>query len=295
MENVRVVPLVLSWLGMGCFAPTAQPGAPCGEGGVCPSGLVCSAEGRCERTLTDAAVADTSIVPDTVADACVGCPTLIARYHFDGNLADELGSLGGMGVGDGLTFVSGSVGQAVRIPTTATSYIRVADSPALDLTSGEIELRFRFDATAVAGDLGLISRDATGTATDGHFNLRIGHDRRVVLRIQRMSDPSESVFRCTADPVAVDVWHTISATFGPDGLGLKVDGVSTNGTSWVDADGVTVDCTVGWDRGIAGNDNPLILGALTVLSTEPTGMPATNVAGGVDLDEVVVWSSDSVR
>ncbi len=295
MENVRVVPLILSWMGMGCFSPTAQPGAPCGEGGVCPSDLVCSAEGRCERSLVDAAGADTPVVPDASTDACVGCPTLVARYHLDGTLADELGALDGTAVGDGLTFVPGDLGQALRIPTDATSYVQVADSPAFDLTAGEIELRFRFGDAALAGDLGLLSRDAVGTATDGHVSLRLGHDRRVVLRIQRMSDPSESVFRCTADPVAVDDWHTLSAAFGPDGLVMKVDGVPASGTSWVDTNAVTVDCTVAWDRGIAGNDNPLVLGALTVLSSEPTGLPATNLAGGVELDEVAIWSSAPVR
>jgi hypothetical protein len=31
-----------------CYSPTPSPGAPCGEKGVCPTGLVCALDGRCE-------------------------------------------------------------------------------------------------------------------------------------------------------------------------------------------------------------------------------------------------------
>lgn len=294
MVNVRCT-YVLLWLTTGCFSPAAQPGAPCGAGGTggtCPSGLVCSAEGRCERSLVDADAAvepDSNLTGDAPIDACLDCSTLVARYHFDGDLADDLGTHGGMAVGDGLTFVPGDVGQALRIPIASDSYVHVADSPAFDIANGEIQLRFRFGETA-DGDLGLLSRDANGTATDGHFNLRIGHDRRVVLRIQRQSDPTEAAYRCTAAPVAAGVWHVISARFGPAGLVMTVDGVPSDGTSWTDASGVTVDCTLAWDRGIAGNNNPLVLGALSVQSIEPSGVPVDNVAGGVELDEISISS-----
>jgi hypothetical protein len=58
------------------------------------------------------------------------------------------------------------------------------------------------------------SRDANGTATDGHFSLRLGHDRRVVARIQRLSNPTVKAYRCTEQPVATDAWHRIEVSFG---------------------------------------------------------------------------------
>lgn len=50
----------------GCYSPTPQSGAPCGEGRVCPDGLRCVGDpGTCERTdFTDDAAVDVAI------DAC---------------------------------------------------------------------------------------------------------------------------------------------------------------------------------------------------------------------------------
>jgi len=40
---------------------------------------------------------------------------------------------------------------------------------------------------------------------------------------------------------------------------------------------------------MAGNNNPLVLGALTVTSVEGTGLPVVAVATGVNLDDVELW------
>ncbi|MFN0249951.1 MAG: hypothetical protein ACKV2T_23915, partial [Kofleriaceae bacterium] len=135
--------------------------------------------------------------------------------------------------------------------------------------------------------LGLASRDANGTMTNGHFNLRIGHDRRVVMRIQQISDPTVDAYRCTAAPVPTDVWHHVEVRFGGT-LSMEVDGVAATGTSWTDMNGETRDCTAAWAGGIDGNDNPWVIGALSVQSTEGTGMPVGSVAGGVQIDELLI-------
>jgi hypothetical protein len=224
-------------------------------------------------------------------DGCASCSMPVARYRFDGTLADATGRHPGAAIGDGLSYVPGALGQAVRIPDNGAAHVRVEDAPAFDLPAGRIELRFRFGAAAPAGDLGLVSRDAVNSATDGHFSVRLGHDRRVVVRIQRMSNPTIQAYRCTAQPVAPDAWHRVELSFGPAGLGLRIDGALATGTSWTDSGGGVSDCTVAWDRGIAGNDNPLIIGALTVTSAEGTGTPVTSVASSVEFDEVALWAT----
>ncbi len=291
MRGLWLVAAVLA----GCFSPRPQQGAPCTSSAQCPAGQVCNPNLRCEGVAFDAGT-DAPEPPDAPADApadasidgCASCPVAVARYLFDGDLTDDGGAHPGAAVGSGLTFVPGAIGQAVRIPATGTTYVRVEDSPAFDLTAGAIELRFRFDAGAPARDLGLLSRDANGSVTDGHFSLRLGHDRRVVVRIQRMSDPTVQAYRCTAEPVAVAAWHHVEVSFGPAGLAMIVDGAPADGASWTSAGGTVEDCTTAWDRGIAGNDNPLILGALTATSVDGTGMPVSAVANSVELDEVVV-------
>lgn len=275
----------------GCYSPTAPLGAPCTSSAQCPANQVCNPNGRCERVPFDAAP-DTPVSPDAAPDAPPidgpVVPAVIAQYAFEGNLADETGDHPGTAVGSGLTYVAGAVGQAVRIPDTGTTYVRVEDSAELDLTAGTIELRFRFGAGLPAGDRGLLSRDAQGTTTDGHFSLRLGHDRRVVARIQRMGTPLVQAHRCTALPVAPDAWHRVVVSFGPGGLSMTVDGALAGGASWTDGGGTVFPCTDAWDRGIAGNDNPLVLGALTINSAEGTGAPVGAVANTLELDEVIV-------
>lgn len=283
---------LLAAIAAGCYSPRPQEGAPCTISAQCPAGQVCNPNQRCEAVAFDAALAPDSPAPvDAAPDACTSCQVAIARYLFDGNLSDATGQHAAAAVGDGLTYVPGAIGQAVRIPDNGATHIRIADSPAFDLTSGKLELRFRFGANAPAGDLGLASRDANGSTTDGHFSVRLGHDRRVVVRIQRMSQPTVQAYRCTAQPVAPDAWHRVELSFGPAGLKLTVDGALADGASWTDAGGTATSCTAAWDRGIAGNDNPLILGALTVTSVDGTGAPVTSVASSVELDEVILWSA----
>ncbi len=64
----------MPWIGA-CYSPSASPGAPCGVGDVCPSGLSCIG-GRCEppgSSDVDAATDDVDAdVPDDGVTAC-GC------------------------------------------------------------------------------------------------------------------------------------------------------------------------------------------------------------------------------
>ncbi len=277
----------------GCYSPSAREGAPCTSSDQCPAGQVCNPNLRCEKVPFDAGT--DAPVPidapiDAAIDGCASCPTLIARYAFDGDLDDETGAHPAAAIGSGLTFVPGEMGQAVKLAATGTAHVRVADAPGFDLAAGKIELRFRFDAAAPAGDLGLVSRDANGSVTDGHMNVRLGHDRRVVVRIQQASDPTVQAHRCTADPVAPDAWHRVEVSFGPAGLAMTVDGAPAGGASWTSAGGTVHSCTEPWDRGIAGNDNPLVFGALTVTSVDGTGAPVSNVASSIELDEIAVWA-----
>jgi hypothetical protein len=279
----------------GCFSPRPPEGAPCTTSAECPALQVCTPDRRCAAVSFDAgtgAGADATAPADAPPlDGCASCPTPVARYTFDGTLADATGRHPGAAVGNGLGFVPGALGQAVRIPDNGAAHVRIEDAPAFDLPAGRIELRFRFGAGAPAGDLGLVSRDAVNSVTDGHFSVRLGHDRRVVLRIQRMSDPTIQAYRCTAQPVAPDAWHRVEVSFGPAGLRMTIDGALATGASWTDSGGGISDCTAAWDRGIAGNDNPLILGALSIASDEGTGMPVSSVASTVELDEVVLWAA----
>lgn len=243
------------------------------------------------QMMSDGAPGDGPAI-DAPSDSAIdaGPPMVVARYLFDDDLGDESGTHDATAVGTDLTYLEGRNGatdHAVRIPTTLSSYVTIADAPAFDLAAGEIEVWFRFDGTVPDGDLGLVSRDAIGSTTNGHVSLRIGHDRRLVLRIQRTSTPTIEAYRCSILPVSANTWHRVVVAFGGS-LTMQIDGFTVQGTSWADVDGVPHDCTATWTTGIDGNDNPWVVGALTVLSTEGTGLPVNAVAGGVQIDELVI-------
>jgi hypothetical protein len=287
----------------GCFSPAPHAGVPCSASGECPAGLVCDmSTNRCERSASEVDASPTTDGPmidmasiDGSIDAPIDAPPpepFVAEYLFDDSLEDENGSHDASAVGSDFTYLNGRDGatdKAVRIGTTLTSYLRIADSPDFDIPKGTIELWFRFDGTVPAGDLGLLSRDANASATNGHVNVRLSHDRRIVVRIQKMSTPTIEAYRCTSAAVATNVWHHVVIAFGGS-LAVEVDGVVADGTSWTDTQSIAHDCTAAWSTGIDGNDNPWIVGALTVQATEGTGAPVNAIAGGVQIDELVIRS-----
>ena len=60
-----------------CFSPHAQPGAPCGDDGTCPSGLVCSpASSTCELSAIDAGVLVDAEPDAQLLDGCTPTPEL---------------------------------------------------------------------------------------------------------------------------------------------------------------------------------------------------------------------------
>lgn len=273
--GVRATDLVLVLtfgLGLtGCFSPDVS-GGPSATDGAPPQA---DGPGR----VVDAA-------PPPI-DACRSCAEAVAAFRFQGTVDDEIAGHHGNQVGAGLAFVPGRAGLALRLGDDA-SYVHVPDSDTFDLTAGRVSLWFRLGDTP-AGDLGLLSRDAGGTEQGGHFNLRVGHDRRVVARIQQQSSPTIEMYRCSTTTIDDNAWHQVEVEFGPGGLTMWVDGAVAGGTSWTDGGGQAHDCAGAWTGGMAGNNNPLVLGALTVTSSEGTGLPVVAVATGVDLDDVELW------
>ncbi|MFN0249373.1 MAG: hypothetical protein ACKV2T_20980, partial [Kofleriaceae bacterium] len=159
---VRCIPIIVL---VGCFSPSPQAGVPCAVSGECPTGLVCApATNTCERfpTTTDAALGGAI---DSATDASIDAspdgsmdPMIVARYLFDDDVEDEGGVHDGVLVGSGHTYPNGRNGatdHALALPVTLTAHVSIPDAPAFDIASGTIDLWFRYDGTAPAGDLGL--------------------------------------------------------------------------------------------------------------------------------------------
>ena len=118
-----------------------------------------------------------------------------------------------------------------------------ADQPAFDQPAGTID--FWFNPDTVSGNYGLFSRDATMQALPGHLTLRQTGDG-LYMRLQ--SDTDERVIQ-TGSGVTAGEWHHVALTFGaPGGVALYLNGV-------------LLGADAGFTGGIAGNDNPLVIGA----------------------------------
>ncbi|MCK5797279.1 MAG: LamG domain-containing protein, partial [Deltaproteobacteria bacterium] len=151
------------------------------------------------------------------------------------------------------------------------------------LKEGSIELWVKFDKEA-AGIQGILSRDAIYQENGGHITLARFESTvttpstqvlagRLQAQITPESNEAESI--ACAKASSLHTWHHVVVTFGSqtsspphDDVEIYVDGVKgTNKTSkryWLD-------CTHGVNqttKGIAGNDNPWVLGASTNSSTE---------------------------
>jgi hypothetical protein len=225
----------------------------------------------------------------------------IAAYGFDSSPVDALDSVGdhdGVIGGDpsGLTSVASpsGCGQAVGFDLDRTgveSWITIPDSPAWDLSRGSIDVWVRAPADGAGAFAGILTRDAEGTTQGGHVALFIEPDGTVWARLQR--NAAQVAYRCADAPIAAGEWGRVTVNFGPPDLELLVDGsVQGRATPLASASGTDVRC--GEQRmndGIAGNDNPWILGGNGARAPEGAGEPVTDFFRGGAIDELRISAS----
>jgi hypothetical protein len=115
-----------------------------------------------------------------------------------------------------------------------------------DLTSGSVGLTF--NAESVSGRVGLFSRDSSDFDGGGHLSIYI-HDGNLIVRLQSKSN---SHFITGSVPVSANTDHDVQLDFGTGGMQLYLDGVLVGSNSY--------------SGGLAGNDEPIVLGALQWVS-----------------------------
>ncbi len=225
-------------------------------------------------------------MPDVTVDdpdCTVPDPDTVASYTFEGALgADSSGNHPGSIRGN-VTTSAGRCGSAAA--RFETGYILVPDDDAFDLATGSIELYARLSTTTTVDNQTLIARDASGTASDGHFLILVG---ALVTRLQ-----VGGVTHCravSAFPVAQ--WAHVGVSFGGaagQGLRMWLDGVEATGPM-ATLDGSPVDCTGQPTQGIAGNDNALLIGASNArnpVDADPEPSPTQHILDG-EIDQVHV-------
>ena len=225
--------------------------------------------------------------------------TTIALYTFDADgggtsITDASGVHHGTMTGGTVELTAGPDGcdDALLLPDTGDVFAQIPSADELQLERGSVELWVRPHAPAATAIQGVISRDALNTDMPGHLSLWFMPDRRIVARLQ---NPDGEAHLCSNEPVDLDRWAHVGMNFGPEGFELWVDGTRATYTEDIVVNpGSTppnvTRCGGGTVRGIAGNDNPWVLGASSGGSMEGSAEPTNGHFRGGAIDHLRVAS-----
>jgi len=244
---------------------------------------------------------DTTLPNDLPTNDCrtpLGLSAL-ALYRFEtitavGVLADETGKHPGALVGAKASLVAGPSGcgkalSFLGFPSDIdqpTTYGAIDHSPAWNLQSGSISFWVRFDR-APGQQGGILSRDAGDQNQPGHFSIMRARDGRIIARLQRLKDETPQQYLLCSKIVSTGSWHRVRFDFGVPHAELYVDGklaqetakVATRFGSKIETNA----CGVTGPAGIAGNQNPWVIGALNSRSADGTiNSPHSALAGAID-------------
>jgi hypothetical protein len=215
-----------------CYAPHAAPGAPCGVGDVCPSGLTCvdnvcalpgtqsSDAARRDADPLDAVRApDARVFLDAPPDAAPPSG-LVAYWKFDDDPSD--GALDSTGRGhtgtcDAAcpTLVTGHTGSAYQFDATNSETLVVPDSGDF---RGNVTIAAWFMANDATAALSMLAKPL-GTGTDDTWQLEVRDTGAVSF--------SGGTVHYVDDGTAITrgVWHHAAGTWDGTTKRLYLDGV----------------------------------------------------------------------
>lgn len=268
---------------------------------VTPSGRVLAA-----RTVEVEVAGTTRATVDVTEDDVIGgglpCAAevdgdTVALYTFDDDeggvaLTDATGMHHGTLVDGTVSVVPGpeGCGSALAFPEDGNAYAEIPQDPDFLLEQGAVDFWMRPMSTTPQAIQGVVGRDASGRTDPGHLSVWFAPDRTLVARLQ--NEDGEAV-RCSNEPLELDQWVHVAVNFGAEGFDLLVDGVRATRTQPIVLD-PTMDeeiaCGGGSLLGIAGNDNPWVLGASSHHSMEGTGDPVDSFFRGGAIDHLRISS-----
>jgi hypothetical protein len=215
-------------------------------------------------------------VSSTSACAASTDSATLALYTFDNaqdqtTIKDLTGRLDGTVVGSGVSLVDGKpgCGKAIAFSGSAGHVLIPSDAALENLNEGSVDFWIRVDGD---GQQGVLSRDAKYQAKPGHLSILITGERRVHVRLQ----DTTREYEVSSERMEGTGWHHVGVCFGSSTLTLHLDGKQQDSTST--------------SAGIAGNQNPLVLGGLSWGSEEGGSDPVEYPLRGA-LDSVRISST----
>ncbi|MEQ8279247.1 MAG: LamG-like jellyroll fold domain-containing protein [Deltaproteobacteria bacterium] len=217
----------------------------------------------------------------------------VALYTFDGDADDVTGNHDGNAVSMSYAGSIVGCGQALDFGNSGgvNSYVVIDDDPAFDLSEGSIEALIRLNSVTSNRPRFFFSRSSEGNDA-GEIRIGVACDGTVVL--ERETGFS-TVRRCSANPVPANQFVHIGVNFGPGGLELYVDGDSSLQFGFVGYRGSNcndnVNCGGITNGGMAGNNDPLVIGATSEDSSAGTTDDLDDPFRGGRLDALRISSA----
>ena len=201
-------------------------------------------------------------------------PGTIALYCFEQEedfdlLSDSTGAHHATIVGTKTRRVNGPLGLGLALRFTDTNFstfVEIPDSEAWELEEGQVSFWLMTD-TCSGDDQGILSRDARHQQSTGHLTVRLSADCEWSVSSEGDGDRVEVQ---SIEPLVPDRWAHITINFGPPNLELYLN------------DKLTGKESVRW--GIAGNDNPWVIGADLQGSDEGSAYPPGDFLRGAAVD-----------
>lgn len=200
----------------------------------------------------------------TVVSPCAlaaGATPALSRYDFEDaegatTLRDSRGLADAQVTGGAFASTPGPAGCGNALFFGANGlYAVIPNLPEWDLDEGSIDFWFR--VPNATGTYGILGRDHQGTDLPGHFSVWLTAERTVTLRLQGAGAVATV---CSAEPLAVGEWVNVGVNFGPLGSELWVDRKLALRTGDPRVETVVPECGGTTYDGIAGNEQPWVLG-----------------------------------
>ena len=194
-------------------------------------------------------------------------PTPIAHWSFDicvlngavGDVVDSINGYNGTSAGGASIDESGRFCQAAMFFGN-DEYLTITNQPAFEIDEGAISFWFKRNS-GDNGDMGIISKDASGFGNSGHLTVWTTHNRRILVRLQDTDQYFGYDYYLESGALNDDQWHHVVYTWGATGLALYVN------NQIVDQNNSVINV------GLAGNDEPMVIGADATLTDAQSAPP----------------------
>jgi hypothetical protein len=254
-------------------------------GGALASGLFLVGCDRPDDVIATLGAID---VPASPCALPAGQQRALARFDFEDaagavTLQDAHGLADAQLVGGSFVPVPGPAGCGSALGFESASLLaEVPNVPAWDLETGSVD--FWVQMPDVSGTYGVLGRDHVGTDLPGHLSFWVTPDSTVTARLQ---GAAVHATHCTDVALRPGQWAHVGFNFGAPGSELYVDGQLATRTGDSRVETVVPECGGTTSEGIAGNEQPWVLGFDTSrVEDELQGLLSHFTGGAVDAFQI---------